>query len=217
MGLFDFLLGPPDVENLKTKKDAEGLLKALKYKKDNDVRVRAAVALADLFGPPDVENLKAMRDVEGLLKALKYEEKDNDVRENAAAAIRELRDEKSAEPLIHALKDEDEAVREKAAVALGEIGYIERKGIKQGGFGEPYCSDECYSKAGNEIANRILMGTSGACDFCQSSVYASVDNAGEFVTFPYRGRTCFICKSCFPKGKEYVKTINECCMCGKSL
>lgn len=27
--------------------------------------------------------------------------------------------------------------------------------IKRGGFGEPYCSDKCYSKAGKEISDRI--------------------------------------------------------------
>ena len=33
MRIFDFLFGPPDVENLKAKKDVKGLIKALKYKK----------------------------------------------------------------------------------------------------------------------------------------------------------------------------------------
>jgi len=89
--------------------------------------------------------------------------------------------------------------------------------IKRGGFGEPYCSDKCYSKAGKEISNRILMGTSGVCGFCQSSVYASMENAGEVVLFPYKGQMFFVCKSCFSKGKEYVKTIDVCCMCGKRL
>ena len=117
MGLFDFLLGPPDVENLKAKKDVEGLLKALKYKKDTDVRVRAAVALADLLGPPDIENLKAMRDVEGLLKALKYK-KDTDVREKAAVALGDIGDERSVKPLIYALNDEAADIRENAAAAL---------------------------------------------------------------------------------------------------
>lgn len=92
-----------------------------------------------------------------------------------------------------------------------------RKEIKRGGFEEPYCSDKCYNKAGKEIADRILMGTSGVCAFCQSPVYASMENAGECAFFPYRKQLFFICKTCFPKGKEHVKTINECCMCGKSL
>ena len=91
------------------------------------------------------------------------------------------------------------------------------KEIKRGGFGEPYCSDKCYSKAGKEIADRILMGVSGVCAFCQSSVYASMENAGEVVLFPCREQLFFVCKSCFSKGKEYVKTINECCMCGRKI
>ena len=44
--IFDFLFGLANVENLKAKKDVEGLLKALKYeKKDNGVREKAAIAL----------------------------------------------------------------------------------------------------------------------------------------------------------------------------
>jgi hypothetical protein len=45
MGIFDFLFGLPDVESLKAKKDVKRLIKALKYKKDRDVRERAAAAL----------------------------------------------------------------------------------------------------------------------------------------------------------------------------
>jgi hypothetical protein len=118
--IFDFLFGPPNVENLKSKKDVQGLIKALNYKKDRDIRARAAAALADLFGPPDVENLKARGDVEGVMKALEYK-KDNDVREKVAAAIREIKDERAAEILIQVLEGEDAAVRAEAAMALGEI------------------------------------------------------------------------------------------------
>ena len=68
MGLFDFLLGPPDVENLKAKKDVEGLLKALKYKKDNDVREKAAAALGEIGDE---------RAVGPLTHALKYKSRGN--------------------------------------------------------------------------------------------------------------------------------------------
>ena len=42
------LLGPPDVEKLKAKKDVKGLIKALRYEKDVKVRYSAAVALGQL-------------------------------------------------------------------------------------------------------------------------------------------------------------------------
>ena len=45
MGIFEFLFGLPDVESLKAKKDVKRLIKALKYKKDRDVRERAVAAL----------------------------------------------------------------------------------------------------------------------------------------------------------------------------
>ena len=96
-------------------------------------------------------------------------------------------------------------------------GKSNREEIKRSEFGEPYCSDKCYSKAGKEIADRILMGTSGVCAFCQSPVYASIENAGECVLFPYNEQLFFVCKSCFSKGKEYVRDINGCCMCGRPL
>ena len=65
MGIFDFLLGPPDVENLKAKKDVEGLLK---YKKDNDVREKAAAALGEIGDE---------RAVGPLTHALKYKSRGN--------------------------------------------------------------------------------------------------------------------------------------------
>jgi HEAT repeat protein len=47
---------------------------------------------------------------------------DIDVRWNAADALGKLKDVRAVEPLIWALKDEDEFVRERAADALGRIG-----------------------------------------------------------------------------------------------
>ena len=61
-----FLFGPPDVENLKAKKDVEGLTKALEYKKDNDVRAEAAVALGKLRDERAIEPIiHALKDKDG--------------------------------------------------------------------------------------------------------------------------------------------------------
>lgn len=52
MGLFDKLKGPsgpPDIDKLKEKYDFEGLNKAMKYKDDSDIRIKAANAYAELF------------------------------------------------------------------------------------------------------------------------------------------------------------------------
>ena len=38
MGIFDKLFGPPNVEELKSKKDVEGLIKALKYVKASELK-----------------------------------------------------------------------------------------------------------------------------------------------------------------------------------
>jgi HEAT repeat protein len=73
-----------------------------------------------LFGPPDIESCKSKGDIDGLNKALKYR-KDAAIRRSAAIALGELKDKKAVEPLILALKDEDESVRWKAAEALGKI------------------------------------------------------------------------------------------------
>lgn len=89
--------------------------------------------------------------------------------------------------------------------------------IFRGGFDEPYCSETCYGKAGGEIAARCMQGASGVCAFCQQSVSASFGNPGGTVLFPFKNQLFFICASCSPKGKDYVSSLDECCMCGKTL
>ena len=76
-----------------------------------------------LFGlsPSDVAKMKDKRDVAGLIKALMYK-KNLDVRRDAACALGQIRDSRAVEPLIVALKDQEELVRCEAAMSLGEIG-----------------------------------------------------------------------------------------------
>ena len=38
------LFGPPDIEKLKTRRDVQGLIKALEYKKDITISQQAALA-----------------------------------------------------------------------------------------------------------------------------------------------------------------------------
>jgi HEAT repeat protein len=73
-----------------------------------------------LFGPPNVEKMKAKKDVTGLIKALGYR-KDASVRKAAVKALVEI-GEPAVEPLIAALKVENEDVRQAAAEALVKNG-----------------------------------------------------------------------------------------------
>jgi HEAT repeat protein len=130
------LFGPPNVEKLKARRDIAGLVKALAYKKDWNVRKAAAGALAKIGDA---------RAVESLIAALKDEA--YYVRQTAAEALGKIgwKPEKSeagalyliargkwdqcvkigapaVEPLIAALKDGDLDVRLGATAALAKIG-----------------------------------------------------------------------------------------------
>jgi hypothetical protein len=90
-------------------------------------------------------------------------------------------------------------------------------GVKYGEFNEPYCSEECYRMAGEEILARSFKGNQGVCAFCQTPVDPGFREVRQNIFFPFRGQLLFICTSCIPRGKVYVGNISECCMCGKLL
>lgn len=75
------LFRPPNPESLKTKGDVKGLIKALHYKKDWEVRIRAAEALG-MIGDP--------RAIKPLTTALT--DKNPDVRKYAFEALHKIRD-----------------------------------------------------------------------------------------------------------------------------
>lgn len=105
MGLFT-----PNLEKLVKKKDIDGLLKALRYKKAHYIRMKAAEALG---------KLRDKKAVDQLIHAL--EDEDEFVRREAAEALGKIRNKKAVDPLIHMLMDKDEYVRTYAAEALGKI------------------------------------------------------------------------------------------------
>jgi len=107
------LFGPPNVERLKAKGDVQGLIKALGYIKDANIRWASAGALGELG---DVQA------VEPLIAALKGQ--DEDMRRASAGALGQIGDVRAVEPLIAALKDQDEDVRRASARALGQIGDV---------------------------------------------------------------------------------------------
>jgi len=102
------LFGPPNTEELKRKRDVKGLIEALSYKENAEVRKQAAKALGEIGDSQAVEPLIA---------ALKDE-----ARLYAAKALGEIGDPRAVDPLIAALKVESQWTREAAAEALGKIG-----------------------------------------------------------------------------------------------
>jgi HEAT repeat protein len=102
-GFFD-----PDIEGMETRKDTEGLIRALGYQKKAMVRAKAAEALG---------RLKAPGSVKPLIAALKDPEWD--VREKVAEALGNIADPGSVEPLIACL---EQTGSYSAATALGRIG-----------------------------------------------------------------------------------------------
>jgi HEAT repeat protein len=94
MSFLQGLFGPPKVKELKIKRDVKGLIKALEYKADSDIRRTAADALGDIGEP---------RAIQPLIFALKYEENEQ-VRNSAARALRKI-GEPAINPLIEALRD----------------------------------------------------------------------------------------------------------------
>ncbi len=87
--------------------------------------------------------------------------------------------------------------------------------MKRGGFGEPYCSDNCYNAAGREISGGLFSGIRGQCGFCQREV--SVSLGSEVKLIPYRDAFLFICSACRYSATDYVNKIQECCMCKMPL
>ena len=94
------LFGPPDVEKLKARRDIAGLIKALSYQKDPNVRQSAAVMLGELRDAQAVEPLIS------LLKDAVIE-----VRKSSIEALGQIADARAVEPIIAALKDMDESSR----------------------------------------------------------------------------------------------------------
>jgi HEAT repeat protein len=106
--LFGF--GKPDVKDMEKKKDVDGLIKALGYEKDVQVRREAAYTLGKLGNSSGVDPL---------IKAL--EDPDSYVRRQVADALGIIGDPKAIEFLNKALNDPNKYVCQGAADALKKI------------------------------------------------------------------------------------------------
>jgi HEAT repeat protein len=132
------LFGPPNIEKSKAKGDVSGLIRALRYRKDFQVREGAAQALGEIGDPRSVGPLiDTLRDeqltvrwsaadalakigdaraVEPLIAAFKDKLLRN------VKALGQINDTRAVEPLCAALEDKSHEVRHAAAKGLGKIG-----------------------------------------------------------------------------------------------
>lgn len=100
----------PNVQQLKSEENVDGLIEALGYQDDHNVRLAAASALGK------VGDSRAVTPLIGALDDRKR------VKEIAARALGEIGDMRAVEPLITQLHDENWEIRGTVAKALGKIG-----------------------------------------------------------------------------------------------
>jgi HEAT repeat protein len=108
------IFGPPNIEKMKAKQDVKGLIKALHYKKNSQIRFDAARLLGEISD---------LRAVDPLIDALEDEEVM--VRNEAARVLGEIGDPRAVDPLINALDSEEDysiGVRWGVIEALGKLG-----------------------------------------------------------------------------------------------
>jgi len=116
MGLF----GPPNIEKMKAQKDITGLIRALGYKKDNNVRVSSVRALGEIGDAQAVEPLlECLWDDRSVTSAVIF-------------ALGKIRDKRTIEPLLQFINREVEDERyfgsrsqrniENALSSLGKFG-----------------------------------------------------------------------------------------------
>jgi hypothetical protein len=89
--------------------------------------------------------------------------------------------------------------------------------VVRGGFGEPYCSQECHDNGGRYIAVVMLKNQSGVCGVCREPVQAPMYGVSDCAIVPYEGVNLFICQSCAREGRAHLESHGRCCMCRRSL
>lgn len=136
---------------------------------------------------------------------------DQNIRANVALTLGDIGDPRAVQPLEEALNDPDSDVRTAAQAAIARLK------LSRGGFGEPYCSEECKQKGGKHAADIMLQNQTGECGFCSKPVTASMHGNLECGVVPYQGKTLYICNDCGQKAKEYFKNYYKCCLCQKEL
>jgi HEAT repeat protein len=106
------LFGPPDIDKMKSRQDVDGLIKALSYKKDTQIRRLAADVLGDI---------KDTRATEPLIAAIQ-DTSDSRLRCTATKALAKIADSRAVGPLIANLNSSEWEVRLASVNALGVMG-----------------------------------------------------------------------------------------------
>jgi HEAT repeat protein len=100
----------PNVQELKSQEDVDGLIEALNFPDDPNIRLDAASALGQIGDSRAVKPLiAALDDQQGVI-------------EMAALALGEMGDPRAVDPLTEPLNHGNWEVRSSAAKALGKIG-----------------------------------------------------------------------------------------------
>ena len=105
------IFGPPNINKLKVRRDISGLIKALNYRKDPEVREKAAEALGELGDPTATEQLLFMLEDEGC-----------DRGSTVVKALGRIRDHRAVPALISRIKERDPASCRQELSALENIG-----------------------------------------------------------------------------------------------
>ncbi len=108
------LFGPPNIEKMKARRDIKGLIKALSYQKDEEIRADAASALGEL------EEQSA---IDPLINTLENDESAY-VQGDAIYALKSFNQENVTNALFAALSSKEFTTQWKAALALAERGDI---------------------------------------------------------------------------------------------
>ena len=105
-----FRFGKPNIKDMEKKNDVKGLIEALEYEKDVQVRREAAYTLG---------KIKDISAVDSLIKAL--DDPDNYVRRQAVDALGNIGDTRAVEPLTKAMSDSNNYICQGAADALKKV------------------------------------------------------------------------------------------------
>lgn len=109
MPLFNFS-NRPNVQDLKSQEDVEGLIEALNYEDDHNVRLAAASALGKVGDSQAVDSLIDALDDQPVVK------------EVVVLSLGDIGDPRAVTPLINTLEDNNWEIRSSTAKALGKIG-----------------------------------------------------------------------------------------------
>jgi hypothetical protein len=101
----------------------------------------------------------------------------------------------------------------------GNEEFMNPSSYVRGEVNEPYCCQECFDKASQALATALSLEMTGPCTFCQKFVQyrAAAKSIGSVLMFPYRKQKAFLCAGCRSRAEDFMKTVDECCWCGKPL